>query len=76
MTTGEEESSAGGSSKGRGSGEALLVEVELLVPLAPDLGGGKHASGTALVTKGSLTGTVSSSSRDTGNTGNGTSSSP
>jgi hypothetical protein len=46
------------------------------VPLAPDLGRGEHATGTAHVTEGSLTGTVGSSTRDTGNTGNGTTSSP
>jgi hypothetical protein len=42
------------------------------VPLAPDLGGSEHATGTALVTEGSLTGTVSTTTRDTGNTGDST----
>jgi hypothetical protein len=42
------------------------------VPLAPDLGGSEHATGTALVTEGSLTGTVSTTTGDTGDTGNST----
>jgi hypothetical protein len=48
----------------------LLSQVDLLVPLAPDLGRGEHATGSAHVTEGSLTSTVSSASRDTRNTGN------
>jgi hypothetical protein len=46
------------------------------VPLAPDLGGSEHAARAAHVTERSLTGTVSSSTRDTGNTSDGTSSTP
>lgn len=45
-----------------------LVHVDLLVPLAPHLGGSEHATGTALVTEGSLTGTVSTTTGDTGDT--------
>jgi hypothetical protein len=51
---------------------SLLALVDLDVPLSPDLGRGKHATGTAHVTEGSLTGTVSTTTRDTGNTGNST----
>jgi hypothetical protein len=47
----------------------LLAKVDLLVPLAPDLGGCEHATGTAHVTEGGLTGTVSTTTRDTRNTG-------
>jgi hypothetical protein len=47
----------------------LLAKVDLLVPLAPDLGGREHATGTALVTEGGLTGTVSTTTRDTRDTG-------
>ena len=72
VTAGEEQSGDGGSSQSRGGSEALLVQVELLVPLAPDLGGSEHATGTALVTEGSLTGTVSTTTRDTGDTGDST----
>jgi hypothetical protein len=42
------------------------------VPLAPDLGRGEHTTGTALVTEGSLTGTVSTTTGDTGDTGDST----
>lgn len=49
---------------------SLLSQVDLLVPLAPDLGRGEHATGSAHVTEGSLTSTVGSASRDTRNTGN------
>lgn len=49
-----------------------LANVDLLVPLAPDLGRGEHTTGTALVTEGSLTGTVSTTTGDTGDTGNST----
>ena len=60
----------GRSSQGRGSCETLLAKVDLLVPLAPDLGWCEHATGTAHVTKGGLTSTVSSTTGDTWNTGN------
>lgn len=46
------------------------------MPLAPDLGGSEHATRAAHVTERSLTSTVSSSTRDTGNTGDGTTSTP
>ena len=69
MTTGHEERGAGRCSNGRSSCETLLAEVDLLVPLAPDLGGCEHASGTAHVTVGGLTGTVSTTTADTWDTG-------
>ncbi len=62
-----------GSSQGRGSSETLLAKVDLLVPLAPDLSWGEHATGAAHVTEGSLSSTVGSSTGDTWNTGNSTS---
>jgi hypothetical protein len=49
-----------------------LANVDLLVPLAPDLSRGEHTTGTALVTEGSLTGTVSTTTGDTGDTGDST----
>jgi hypothetical protein len=49
---------------------SLLTLVDLDVPLAPDLGRGEHATGSAHVTEGSLTGTVSTTTRDARNTGN------
>ena len=48
----------------------LLALVDLDVPLAPDLGGGEHATGTAHVTESGLTGAVSTTTGDTGDTGN------
>jgi len=69
VTAGEEEGGDGRCGKGRGSGEALLAQVDLLVPLAPDLGGCEHATGTAHVTEGGLTSAVSTTTRDTRNTG-------
>lgn len=50
----------------------LLSKVDLLMPLPPDLCGSKHAARATLVTEGGLTGAVSTTSRDTGNTGDGT----
>lgn len=48
----------------------LLTQVDLLVPLSPDLGRSEHTARSAHVTKCSLSSTVGSSSRNTGNTGN------
>jgi hypothetical protein len=88
VTTGKEESWDGRSSEGRGSSETStivstasnffksdispLTNGDLLVPLAPDLGWGEHATRTAHVTESSLTSTVSSTTGDTWNTGDGT----
>ena len=72
VATGEEEGGDGRSSQSRSGSETLLVQVDLLVPLAPDLGGSEHATRAALVTEGSLTGTVSTTTRDTGNTSDST----
>jgi hypothetical protein len=58
VTTSEDESWDGRSSDGGGGSETALVLGNFHVPLPPDLGGSKHTSGTALVTEGSLTGTV------------------
>lgn len=72
VATGEQEGGDGRGSQSRGGSKALLVQVDLLVPLAPHLGGSEHTTGTALVTEGSLTGTVSTTTGDTGNTGDST----
>lgn len=50
----------------------LLSKVDLLVPLAPDFGRSEHATGTALIAKGGLTGAMSTATRDTRDTSNGT----
>ena len=72
MATGEEEGRQSRGSQSRSNSKALLVLVHLAVPLAPGLGGGEHATLTAHVSEGSLSGTVGSSTGDTGNTGDGT----
>lgn len=68
VTAGEEQSGDGRSSEGRGGSKTSLANVDLLVPLSPDLGGSEHATRTALVTESSLTSTVSTTTRDTGDT--------
>ena len=50
----------------------LLPQVDLLVPLPPDLSGSEHATSTAHVTEGSLACTMSTTARDTRNTGDST----
>lgn len=72
VATGEQKSGDRGSSQSRSGSETLLVQVDLLVPLAPDLGGSEHTTRAALVTEGSLTSTVGTTTRDTGNTGDST----
>lgn len=51
---------------------SLLALVDLDVPLAPDFGRSKHTARSTHVTKGSLTGTVSTTTRDTRNTSDST----
>ena len=50
---------------------SLLAKVDLLMPLAPYFRRSKHATGTALVTERSLTGTMRTAARDTGDTSHG-----
>ena len=50
VTAGQKEGGAATGGERGGGREALLVEVDLLVPLAPDLGGSEHSSRTAHVT--------------------------
>lgn len=69
VAAGHQEGSGRRSSQSGSSSETLLVQVDLLVPLAPDLGGSEHAAGTAHVTEGSLASTVGTATRDTGDTG-------
>lgn len=69
----------GGERRGgesRNDGEAALVLVDLDMPLAPGLGGREHATATAHVTERSLAGAVSSSTSNTGDTCDGTTSTP
>lgn len=76
VATSENEGRQSRSSESGDDGESALVLVDLDVPLAPGLGGGEHATTPAHVTEGSLAGTVSSSTTNTGNTGDSATSSP
>jgi len=76
VATSHDQRRQGSSSKSRSNGVALLVGVDLAVPLAPGLGGGEHATFTAHVTESSLTGAGSTTARDTGDTGHGTAGTP
>lgn len=64
----------GGKSRG-GEGRchsiATLVNVNLAVPLAPDLGGRKHATLATHVAKRGLAGAIGAATRNTGNTRHG-----
>lgn len=57
-----------GGGNGGDDGVALLLDVDLAVPAAPDLGRGEHAAAAAHVSEGSLAGTVGSSAGDSRNT--------
>lgn len=76
VTTGHDEGTAGSSGESRSNSVSLLVGVNLSLPLSPDLEGSEHATLAALVTESTLAGTVSTGTRDTGNTGDGTTSTP
>lgn len=49
---------------------SLLPKIDLLMPFAPDLGGGEHAAGTTHVAESSLTGSMGSSAGHTRDTSN------
>ena len=76
VTTGQDEGGDSGSSKSRSNGVAALVLVDLLVPLAPGLGGSEHASTTAHVTEGTLTRAGGTATSHTGDTGHGATGTP
>jgi len=76
VTTGKDEGGDGGGGDGGDNSVALLVDVDLAVPAAPDLGRGKHAASTAHVAEGSLPGAVGSSTGHTRDTGDGATGSP
>ena len=76
VSTGHDKGRDGRSGQSRGNGVSLLSDVDLLVPLAPGLGRSEHASSTAHVSEGSLSGSGGTSSTDTRDTGDGTSGTP
>ena len=51
-----------------GNHNILLPQVDLLMPLSPDLGGCKHAAFSTHVTEGGLASTMGTTARDTRNT--------
>jgi len=66
----------GGGGERGGDGDAAEVDVDAVVPLAPDLGGREHAAAAAHVAEGSLAGAVGAASRDAGDTGHGAARTP
>jgi len=76
VTAGENERREGRGGEGGDGSEATLVLVYFDVPLAPSFGGGEHAAAATHITKRSLARSVSSTTADTGNTGDGTTSTP
>jgi len=76
VASGHDKRTAGGGSEGGGNSVSLLVEVNLSVPFSLDRKRGEHATFTAHVTESTLTGTGSTRSRDSWDTGDGATSSP
>lgn len=75
-TFGHDQGGAGCGSDGGHHGVALLVHPNFAVPPSPGLGGGKHATSTAHVAKGTLAGAVSATTTHAGDTSHGAASSP
>lgn len=76
VSSGQDQRSGSAGGESGDDSESSLVLVDLSVPSAVGLGGGEHTSSTAHVTESSLSGAVGSSSRNTGNTSDGTTSTP
>jgi hypothetical protein len=76
VTTGQNQRGKSRSSQSGSSGETLLVQVGLDIPLSPGLGRSEHTTTTTHVTESGLTSTVSTRTVDTRNTGNSTTSTP
>jgi len=76
VSLGKDEGCAGRGGKSGGNGVSLLVEVGFSVPFSPDLEGSEHASFTALITEGSLSGSVGTGAGNSGNSSDGATSSP
>ena len=65
-----------GGGDGGDDGVALLLNVDLAVPAAPDLGGSKHAAATAHVSEGALAGAVGTTAGDSRDTRDGAAGAP
>jgi len=76
LTLGLDECGYTSSSNGRDQRVSLLVNIDVSVPTAPDLGGSEHATTSTHVTESTLARAVSTTTADTRNTGYGTSGTP
>ena len=76
MSSGQHQRGDGSGSDSAGQSVSSLAEVDLSVPSSPGLEGEGEATLTTHVSEGTLTGSVSSGSADSGHTGDGATSSP
>lgn len=76
VSSGLNQRSDGRGGEGRGNSVSSLGHIDLSVPSSPGLEGSEHSSLSALVTEGSLSGSVGSGSGDSGNSCDGSSGSP
>jgi len=72
VTTGDDQWGLEGGSKGSGDSVTLLGHVDLTVPSSPGLEWGEHATLSALVTEGTLSGTGGTGTTNSWNTCDGT----
>jgi len=76
VTAGHDEGGDGRSSDGGDESISLLVEIDLTMPLSPDLGGSEHTTLTTHVSEGTLAGSGGTTTRNTRNTSNSSTSTP
>jgi hypothetical protein len=76
VTSGEDEGSDGGGSQSGGNGVSLLLDVNLSVPSSPGLQGSEHSTLSTRVGEGTLSSSGSTRTRDSGNSGNGSTGTP
>jgi len=76
MTAGEDQGRRRGGGECRNEGITPLVLVDSSMPLSVGLGGAEHATTSTHVSEGSLTSSMGTTSRNSGNTGDGATSTP
>jgi len=76
VTTSENQRGGGGGGECRDKGITPLVLVDSTVPSSVGLGGAEHASSSTHVSESSLTSSMGTTTRNSGNTGDGASSTP
>ena len=76
VTAGHDEGGDGRGSDGGDESISLLVEIDLAMPLSPDLGGSEHTTLATHVSEGTLAGSGGTTTRNTRNTGNSSTSTP